>query len=405
MGELLKHSRTGQTEESPDPALWYRVDEQALGYLNAVLGMAPTLPVEHNEVRFVHRPDTGWTCTSRGAAVNLDDSLDLERALRDVEILKKENESLKFKKELASIDVEVAKSENADLKAEMNALREQLQSSRLSFEALQQENSALKTDLAALHKQLLEQTAALTQLSTELTALQSEQASRNDIENAVAEATPPREAAGPSTPCPPQTNSLHTASSVDSAQSAPPQSNILPDEKDSLMASAIHVSSTSKNKLRSGQQPEPAARDEKARPAERKLFVFPQECCESQRVRPFTGSRSRILKPGITAEATKVIATPIPSDGPQDTGPTSSEPSSDSLGTRSVDSPSVALSVPEAPAPPNYSTLPPLQSLDSSIKLKPSLAPKVVVRKNYEALQKESESPTASAEPLLTLIT
>ncbi|MEI6826602.1 MAG: hypothetical protein WCK54_13490 [Desulfuromonadales bacterium] len=125
-----------------NPELLFCNDALVVDYLNALLASQPTLNMDFREIHFVHQE-----ITSNGKANTIVANamcVESKNSKTEADVLRSENENLKFKTELASIDAQVLRKENNKLKMEKELLFAQLSEINIKLNTVQAENESLR---------------------------------------------------------------------------------------------------------------------------------------------------------------------------------------------------------------------------------------------------------------------
>lgn len=156
MDKSTEKHEDGNTEEVITPKLVFSDDALVVDYLNALLTSSPAITLESGEIHFVHMAiGDGWKPGVAGTEVVTPTSFhDNEQSNMEANVLRNENENLRFKAELAKIDVQVLRSENNNLKAEVSGLKSRLHEMEHSFETMMTENSDLRLRMDAARSEL-----------------------------------------------------------------------------------------------------------------------------------------------------------------------------------------------------------------------------------------------------------
>ncbi|MDD2364741.1 MAG: hypothetical protein PHN84_01110 [Desulfuromonadaceae bacterium] len=130
-------------------------DALVVNYLNALLASAPSSITDSAEIQFVHiangvpwKPATAMNGYS-GNPIKYD-----SYPKNEAEDLRKENEHLKFRIELAEIDSQVLRSENNNLKAEIAAKIQQLDELQVCLDKVLNENIEFQSKIEELQIEL-----------------------------------------------------------------------------------------------------------------------------------------------------------------------------------------------------------------------------------------------------------
>jgi hypothetical protein len=142
MKKIIDKDAAVDSDAVVNPELLFCDDALVVDYLNALLASEPALNMDFREIHFVHQeiqPNIRAN-TIVGNAM----SIESEFSITEVDILRSENENLKFKTELASIDAQVLRNENDKLKIEKNRLVAQLSEMKVKLTTVQAENDSLR---------------------------------------------------------------------------------------------------------------------------------------------------------------------------------------------------------------------------------------------------------------------
>lgn len=156
MGKNANKNETVTVDGVTDPELLFCDDALVVDYLNALLTSEPALNMDFREIHFVHQAArAGWKSTGidnslAGTSIMIETGFSKNEA----DVLRSENENLKYKTELAAIDTHVLRSENNNLKVEIARLMAQLNEVECKLQATRVQNSDLRSSIETGHREL-----------------------------------------------------------------------------------------------------------------------------------------------------------------------------------------------------------------------------------------------------------
>ena len=145
------------SEDAVCTKLVFSDDALVVDYLNNLLASAPTTNPDSGVIHFVHMPtwDRRKSTGTANAFVNKAALLSgTEHLTIEANGLRKENENLKFKTELAEIDAQVLRGENHNLKMELASLAAQRKELKSSLDSILAQNNDLLLRMNSLQSQL-----------------------------------------------------------------------------------------------------------------------------------------------------------------------------------------------------------------------------------------------------------
>ena len=133
-------------------------DLPLVDYLNALLSSAPPLNCDVFPKFFTPPPNHPYkTAVNHSIVVaDKDEKKHVDELYRELELLKKENQQLRFESELSKIDVEVLRSENEKLTTVNSQYKSELIKNQAAVESLVAEKKSLKARIVPLETQIKE---------------------------------------------------------------------------------------------------------------------------------------------------------------------------------------------------------------------------------------------------------
>ena len=127
--------------------LLFCTDAAVVDYLNALLESEPALKMDFKDIHFVHQEKilTGNANIVYGNPMLFDSEI----SKMEADLLRSENENLKFKTELAQIDAQVLRTENNKLKLVKERLIAQLVELKEQLSTMRAENASMKKSAEA----------------------------------------------------------------------------------------------------------------------------------------------------------------------------------------------------------------------------------------------------------------